>query len=92
MFDKHSKLMMATGLISFLFFLISNYTDFFLASRVFAGFIQLCINTFVIIVCKNALPHSRGIKKFFAVYGIVVPITLATITIWRVFAPFIINI
>lgn len=52
-----------------------------------AGLIQLCLNAFVIIVCKNALPHSRGIKKFFALYGILVPITLAIVTIWRVLIP-----
>ena len=87
MFDKHSKLMMAAGLVSFLYFLISNFTDFFLTSRVLSGFMQLCINTFVIVVCKNALPNSRGTKKFFAIYGMVVPATLALITIWRVLIP-----
>jgi len=91
MFDKHSKLMMTAGSISFLFFIISNFTDFFVGSRVLAGVIQLCINAFVIMVCKNALPHSRGIKKLFAFYGIVVPITLAVITICRVLIPAIIH-
>lgn len=91
MFDKHSKLMMTAGLVSFIFFLISNFTNFFVGSRVLAGCIQLCINAFVIIVCKNALPHSKGIKKFFAFYGIAVPVTLALITIWRVLIPAIIH-
>jgi hypothetical protein len=87
MFDKHSKLMTAAGLISFAFFLISNFTSFFTGSRVLAGIIQLCINAFVIIVCKNALPHSKGVKKFFAIYGIIVPAALAFITIVRVLIP-----
>lgn len=87
MFDKHSKLMMTAGIVSFLFFLISNFTNFFVGFRVLSGILQLCINAFVIIVCKNAYPHSRGIKKFFAFYGIIVPITLAIITIWRVLIP-----
>ncbi len=82
--------MTIAGLVSFLFFLISNFTDFFEGSRVLAGLLQLCINTFVIIVCKNALPSSKGIKRFFAFYGIVIPITLAVITIWRVLIPAII--
>lgn len=92
MFDKHSKLMTTAGLVSFLFFLISNFTNFFIGSRVLAGCIQLCINTFVIIVCKNALPHSKGVKKFFAFYGIVIPVILAIVTIWRVFIPTIVNL
>lgn len=79
--------MMIAGLVSFIFFLISNFTDFFVGSRVLAGCIQLSINAFVIIVCKNALPHSKGTKKFFAVYGIVVPLTLAIITVLRVLLP-----
>jgi hypothetical protein len=91
MFDKHSQLMMTAGFVSFIFFLISNFTNFFVGSRVLEGLIQLCINIFVIIVCKNALPNSEGIKKFFALYGIIIPITLAMITIWRVLIPAIIR-
>ncbi len=83
--------MMTAGLLSFLFFLISNFTDFFVGSRVLAGLIQLCLNIFVVIVCKNALPHSKGVKKFFAFYGIIVPITLAVVTIWRVLIPAILQ-
>lgn len=91
MFDKHSKLMMTAGLASFLFFLISNFTDFFIGSRVLAGLIQLSLNSFVIVVCKNALPQSKGVKKFFAFYGIIVPVTLAVMTIWRVMIPAILQ-
>lgn len=83
--------MTTAGLISFLFFLTSNFTDLFVGSRVLAGCIQLCINAFVIIVCTNALPHSTGVKKFFAFYGIVIPITLAVVTMWRVIIPYLFN-
>ena len=83
--------MVTAGIVSFIFFLISNFTDFFVGSRVLAGYIQLCINAFVIIVCKNALLHSNGIKKFFAIYGIAVPVTLALITTYRVLIPAIIH-
>lgn len=88
--DKDSKMMTAAGLLSFLFFLISNFTDLFVGSRILAGCIQLCINVFVIAVCKNALPRSTGVKRFFAVYGIVIPLTLASITLWRVLIPAIV--
>ena len=77
--------MMLTGLFSFLFFLISNFTNFFKGSSIVSGIIQVLLNVFVIVVCINALPHSRGIKKFFAYYGILIPLTLALITVVRVF-------
>lgn len=92
MFNKHSKLMMTAGLISFAFFLISNFTDLFAGSRLLAGILQLCVNAFVIIVCRNALPHSTGVQKFFAFYGIIVPSALALITIYRVFIPAIMGL
>lgn len=83
--------MMTAGLVSFLFFLISNFTNFFVGSRVLAGSIQLCLNAFVIIVCKSAFSNSTGFKKMVALYGIVVPSIFATITIWRVLIPAIIH-
>ena len=89
--DKNSKWMAISGLTGFSFFLIANFTHIFVGSSLLAGFLQLCINAFVFIVWKKAFSQSSGIKKFVAFFGVVVPIVMATITIWRVLIPAIIR-
>jgi hypothetical protein len=89
--DKNSVWMTISGTAGLLFFLIANFTDLFTGSSVLAGCLQICVNTFVFIVWTKAFLESKGFKKFVAFFGVVVPIIMAGITIWRVLIPVIVR-
>ena len=74
----------ATGL---LFFLIANFTELFVGSRVLAGCLQLCVNAFVFITWRRGFIQSKGFKRFVAFFGMVVPFIMAMITLVRVLIP-----
>lgn len=84
MVNKNSKWMTISGFTGFVFFLVANFTDFFVGSSILAGCLQLCVNAFVFTVWTKAFMQSSGFKKFVAFFGVVVPIAMAGITIWRV--------
>lgn len=88
--DRNSLWMAISGTIGLLFFLIANFTDLFTGSSVIAGCLQLCVNTFVFVVWTKGFVKSRGLKRFIAFFGVVVPIIMASITIWRVLIPAIV--
>lgn len=90
--DKNSKWMAISGVTGFSFFLIANFTNTFTGTSVLAGCLQLCVNAFVFIVWKKAFSQSLGFKKFVAFFGIVIPCLMASITIWRVLIPAILNV
>ena len=88
--DKNSLWMTISGTMGLLFFLIANFTDLFTGSSVLAGCLQLCVNTFVFVVWTKGFLKSRGLKRFIAFFGVVIPIIMASITIWRVLIPAIV--
>lgn len=79
--------MVISGLTGLVFFLIANFTSIFVGSSILAGCLQLCVNAFVFLVWKRAFTQSHGLKKFIALFGVVVPIIMAGITLWRVLLP-----
>lgn len=84
--------MVISGITGLSFFLIANFTNIFTGSSVLAGCLQLCINTFVFVVWRKVFLQSSGFKKFIAFFGVVVPCVMASITIWRVLIPTILNL
>ena len=85
--QKNSVWMALSGAIGFIFFLVANFTNLFQGSSFVAGGTQILVNVFVFLVWKKAFQTSSGLKKFIAFWGIVVPVIMATITIWRVLLP-----
>lgn len=83
--------MTISGLCGFLFFLVANFTNFFSGLSIFAGCLQLSINVFVFIVWRKAFLQSQGFKKVIALFGVVVPIVMASTTLVRVFIPTVFN-
>ena len=83
--------MAVSGITGFLFFIIANFTNLFVGSSLLAAGLQLCINTFVFIVWTKGFAQSNGFKKFVAFFGVVVPVIMASITIWRVILPALIH-
>lgn len=79
--------MVFSGLIGFSFFLIANFTNIFQGLNLMAGILQLVVNTFVFRVWLDAFRKTSGLTKFVAFWGIIFPIIMASITIWRVFIP-----
>jgi len=89
---RNSLWMMISGITGFTFFLIANFTNLFIGSAVMAGGIQLFVNAFVFIVWSKAFKQSSGLKKFNAFWGIIVPVIMASITLWRVLLPWVYNL
>jgi len=81
--------MAISGITGFSFFLIANLTQVFVGSSVIAGCIQLTVNAFVFTIWSKAFMQSSGLKKFIAFWGTVIPVIMASITLWRVLLPFI---
>jgi len=86
--DRISLWMMISGATGFTFFLIANFTALFDSLNVLAGCMQLAVNAFVFYTWTKAFVKSSGFKKFFAFFGVGMPIIMAGITIFRVFIPF----
>jgi len=85
--NKDTGWMIASGVVGFLFFLIANFTNFFAGASVLAGCLQLCVNAFVFVVWARAFMRSHGFKKFVAFFGVIVPVGMAGVTLWRILIP-----
>jgi len=85
--DRNSVWMAVSGATGFIFFLVANFTVLFHGSAVLAGIVQVCINAFVFSVWLKAFQESTGVKKFVALFGVVVPVVMASITMWYVLLP-----
>lgn len=70
------------------FFLIANFTDFFVGLNVLSGLIQLVLNVFVFVAWLRGYRASHGRERFVVFFGIVAPPILAAITLYRVIIPF----
>lgn len=87
---RRQKLWMAiSGMTGLCFFLIANFTNLFSGSSVIAGIAQLGVNAFVFTIWRKAFLYSSGFQKFVAFWGVVVPVVMASITIYRVLLPHI---
>ncbi len=75
----------ATGLA---FFLIANFTDFFVGLNIVSGIVQIVINIFVFVTWLRGYRNSHGRERFVAFFGVVAPPILAGITLYRVIIPF----
>lgn len=91
MVNRNSLWMAVSGITGLVFFLIANFTNVFVWLTVIAGFCQLAVNTFVFVVWNKAFRQSSGFKKFVAFFGVVGPLVTASITVWRVVLPWILN-
>ncbi len=89
--DRHTKWMAMSGVIGFAFFLIANFTNIFQGLNILAGLLQLCINAFVFLAWGRAFLDRIGFGKVFASFGVVVPVIMAGITIYRVLFPYLLQ-
>lgn len=85
--DNHSKWMTISGAAGLFFFGIANFTDLFTGSSILAGCLQIGVNAFVFVIWNRAFWQSRGLRKFVALFGVVFPFIMASITILRVLIP-----
>ncbi|OHB15660.1 MAG: hypothetical protein A2431_00690 [Candidatus Zambryskibacteria bacterium RIFOXYC1_FULL_39_10] len=83
--------MTISGIMGFSFFLIANFTNFFTGSDVLAGCLQLAVNVFVFVTWSKGFRLSSGFKKFFAFWGVVTPVIMGSVTLFRVLLPAIFN-
>lgn len=87
---KHQKLLeVISGATGLGLALIANLTNVFVGSAVVAGVLQLAVNVFVFIVWRKAFVERTGFAKFVAFWGVVVPVGMAAITIWRILLPLV---
>jgi len=89
--NNPKKWRIISGIVGFGFFIIANFSNIFLGLNVLAGSIQLIVNAFVFIAWIKAYPRCYGFEKFVTFMGVVFPPVMATITIWRVLLPAILN-
>ena len=75
----------ATGLA---FFLVANFTNFFIGLNIFSGLVQIVINGFVFVTWLRGFRTSHGRARFLAFSGVVAPPILAGTTLYRVIIPF----
>ncbi len=90
--NRNSFWMTVSGITGFGFFLIANFTSVFVELSVVAGFCQLAVNTFVFVIWSKAFRQSSGFKKFVAFFGVIVPLIMASVTVWRVLLPWMYSI
>lgn len=87
--DRTALWMIVSGAVGFSLFLIANFTDIFYGIDAAAGILQLLVNLFVFVSWSKGYRTSSGVKKFVALMGTMVPVMMATITIYRVLFPFL---
>ena len=88
---KNSAWMIASGITGFSFFLLANFTNLFTGATVIAGCLQLVVNGFVFITWSKGFKNSSGFRKFIAFWGVIVPVIMGGITLWRVLLPAFFN-
>lgn len=85
---RNDLLMVISGMLAILFFLGANFYSEISESRVLYGSIQIVINIFVFVTWWKGFQESTGFKKFVAGWGVVVPVVLASVTLYRVILPY----
>ena len=89
-FDNQKVRMALAGVLGLSFFVLANFGA--LGSGAIFGVIQIAINSIVFVVYLNGYKKTTGFTKFVAVVGVIVPIVMASITLWRVLLPEIIKL
>lgn len=79
--------MALSGFLGFSFFLIANFTNVFIELSVLSGVIQIVLNGFVFVTWLKGFRGGSGFKKFVAAWGVVLPVIMASITVFRVIIP-----
>ena len=74
------------------FFLIANFTDFFVGLSIVSGFMQIAINAFVFVTWLHGFRASHGRARIIAFFGVIAPPLLAATTLYRVIVPFLASI
>lgn len=86
---NNRRWMTISALTGIIFFLIANFTDFFVGLNVVSGLIQIAINIFVFVTWLRGYRTSHGRAQFVAFFGVIAPPILAAITLYRVVIPFV---
>jgi len=73
------------------FFFVANCTNFFENLNILAGGLQIIVNVFVFACWMKAYPRCCGFEKLVTFVGLIIPPFMASITIWRVLLPAILN-
>lgn len=79
----------ATGLV---FFLVANFTDFFVGLNIVSGLIQIALNVFVFVTWLHGYRITRGRERVVAFFGVIAPPILAGITLYRIIIPFFVSL
>ena len=86
---RNNRLWMAiSAAIGLAFFLIANFTDFFVGLNVASGLVQIVINIFVFVTWLHGYRSSHGRARLLAFFGVIAPPILAGTTLYRVVIPF----
>lgn len=86
---RNNRLWMAISAVTGLaFFLIANFTDFFVGLNIVSGLIQIVLNIFVFVTWLRGYRASHGRERLVAFFGVIAPPILAGITLYRVIIPF----
>jgi hypothetical protein len=83
--------MAISALAGLAFFLFANYTHYLSELNFASGIIQIGINIFVFFTWLRGFLSSHGRDRFVAVFGVLAPPVLATITIYRIIGPYLIS-
>jgi hypothetical protein len=89
--NHNTKWMAISGATGIVLFLIANFTMIFSNASVMAGCLQILVNLFVFVTYSKGFIHGKGVKKFIAFFGVIVPIIMASITIRRVLLPYMLT-
>lgn len=91
MINKNKALMMGTGLLGLVFFIIANCTNYFEGANIAAGLIQLAINAAVFLAWGRNFLQTHGKEKLVSFGGVLFPPVMAGITVWGVLLPALIE-
>ncbi len=90
--NSNRRWMAISAVTGLAFFLIANFTDFFVGLNVASGLVQIVINIFVFVTWLRGYRASHGRERFLAFFGVIAPPILAGITLYRVIIPFFTSI
>ncbi len=86
--NSNRRWMAISAVTGLAFFLIANFTGFFVRLNVASGLVQIVINIFVFVTWLRGYRASHGRERFLAFFGVIAPPILAGITLYRVIIPF----
>jgi len=86
-FSKKEIMMIVSGVLGVTFFVTANFTNIFMGLNIISGVIQISINIFVFVMWLRGFSESKGFMKFVAAWGVIVPVVLTSVTLYRVIIP-----